>query len=142
MKKQKTYELLEIPEKSKIVCELSDGSTYLIFYHIDGLYSYCETEKGGVINIYCGTKLIKEKDYYILSPKYNETTITKVKAVIVKDKNTKTKPKPAYYDVAIRLTLHIKAKNEDDAVKIAETTKLPKNYLKDSLEIMNVDLVK
>ena len=38
--------LYDIPEQSKIFCEPDDGSTYVTFHHIDGMYSYCVTEKG------------------------------------------------------------------------------------------------
>lgn len=53
--------LYEIKKGSKIVCELSDGSTYCIFDHLDGKYSYCTTEKGGVIHLGALT-LLKEVD--------------------------------------------------------------------------------
>ena len=43
--------LYDIPERSKIVCKVSDGSKYIIFDHIDGAYSYCETEKGGIVHL-------------------------------------------------------------------------------------------
>jgi len=61
-------ELQDIPEKSKIYTEVSDGSSYIIFHHLDGMYSYCETEKGGYINLKFNTPLEKYKDgYKILS---------------------------------------------------------------------------
>lgn len=57
-------ELKDIKKGSKIYDELSDGSTYLIFDHLDGMYSYCETEKGGVINLSFATPLKEYKDGY------------------------------------------------------------------------------
>lgn len=55
--------LYEIPKGSKIYSDLSD-EIYLIFYHLDGLYSYCETEKGAVINLAGNTPLEIYKDGY------------------------------------------------------------------------------
>jgi hypothetical protein len=49
--------LYEIPERSKIFIESSDGSSYLFFAHIDGAYSYCITEKGGVAHLAAWTEL-------------------------------------------------------------------------------------
>jgi hypothetical protein len=59
--------LYEIPEESKIFGECSDGSTFLTFKHLDGLYSYCITEKGGVINLSGGTPLKVTEGGYIIS---------------------------------------------------------------------------
>lgn len=56
--------LYEIPRNSRINVEVSDGSQYVIFKHLDGMYSYCETEKGGVINLSVNTPLIKDGDNY------------------------------------------------------------------------------
>lgn len=44
--------LYELPQKAdvKIFCDLSDGSTFLIFDHVDGMYSYCTTEKGAIVH--------------------------------------------------------------------------------------------
>jgi len=58
--------LLDIPEGSKILCDLSDGSQYMVFDHLDGMYSYCKTEKGGVFHLSASTPLKKEGDYYLI----------------------------------------------------------------------------
>ena len=58
--------LYDIPEQSKIYEECSDDSTYLIFHHIDGMYSYCKSEKGGVMHIGASQELSKYKDGYKL----------------------------------------------------------------------------
>ena len=62
--------LYELPRDKGIKIKLtddqvcSDGSTYIIFGHIDGMYSYCETEKGGVIHLSASAPIIKVGDYY------------------------------------------------------------------------------
>ena len=56
--------LYEIKEGSKIYEECSDGSKYIIFDHLDGAYSYCETEKGGIIHLSASTPLTDFKDGY------------------------------------------------------------------------------
>lgn len=48
----------------KIYCEVSDGSTHVIFHHLDGMYSYCESEKGGLINLSRFTPLVQFNDGY------------------------------------------------------------------------------
>ena len=63
--------LYEIPNKSKIYCEVSDGSSYIIFDHPDGMYSYCKSEKGNVIHLSISQELKKYKDGYKLAPKRN-----------------------------------------------------------------------
>ncbi len=62
----KTF-LYKIPEDSKIYVEPSDGSSYLTFNHLDGAYSYCTTEKGGVFHLAGGTPLTPHKDGYKLA---------------------------------------------------------------------------
>lgn len=58
--------LYDIPKGSKIAMDLSDGSSYAIFDHIDGMYSYCETEKGGVIHFAASTPLKQQGDHYVV----------------------------------------------------------------------------
>lgn len=57
-------ELYEIKKGSRIYADLSDGSKYLVFDHLDGMYSYCKTEKGGVTNLSRFTPLVEYKDGY------------------------------------------------------------------------------
>lgn len=57
--------LYEIKPGSKIYSdEVSDGSSYIIFRHIDGMYSYCETEKGNLIPLSASCPLKEIKDGY------------------------------------------------------------------------------
>lgn len=59
--------LYEIPRESKIIDDtISDGSSFIIFHHIDGMFSYCTTEKGGVIHLSVNTPLKKVDDHYEL----------------------------------------------------------------------------
>lgn len=51
VEKAPQLKLLDIPPGSKIFCEVSDGSKYIIYDHPDGMYSYCKTEKGGVVHL-------------------------------------------------------------------------------------------
>lgn len=63
---------MDLPSKQgiKIFAELSDGSKYLVFDHLDGMYSYCTTEKGGVIHLSVGTPLVEcEGGYKIATQK-------------------------------------------------------------------------
>lgn len=58
----KTYDL---KKGDKIYVECSDGSTYVIFDHQDGMYSYCISEKGNKpVNINMGAEIIKFEDGY------------------------------------------------------------------------------
>lgn len=61
--------LYDIPQQSKIFCECSDGSKYIIFDHLDGMYSYCVTEKGGVVHLGGGQPLKEIEGGYELSSK-------------------------------------------------------------------------
>src|SRR3990167_1113710 len=49
----KTMKLYDLEQKKgiKIYADLSDGSSYLLFDHIDGMYSYSKTEKGEVVHL-------------------------------------------------------------------------------------------
>lgn len=51
--------LYQIPSRkgAKIFCETSDGSEYVVFGHVDGMYSYCTTEKGAVVHLGAHTEL-------------------------------------------------------------------------------------
>lgn len=56
--------LIDIPKKSKIYESCSDGSTYFIFDHPDGMYSYCITEKSAIVHLGLMQRLKKYKDGY------------------------------------------------------------------------------
>lgn len=49
--------LMDLPKNSKITCQCSDGSSYVIFDHIDGMYSFCKTERGNIVHLHCMTEL-------------------------------------------------------------------------------------
>ncbi len=56
-KSKEQLRLYDIDRGAKIFEDVSDGSTFIIFDHLDGMYSYCTTEKGGVIHLQGGTPL-------------------------------------------------------------------------------------
>lgn len=56
--------LHEIPRKSKIYEPCSDGSTYFIYDHPDGMYSYCVTEKGAIVHLGLAQSLVAFEDGY------------------------------------------------------------------------------
>ena len=56
--------LYEIPRDSKIYDSVSDGSSYFIFRRLDGMYSYCLSEKGEVCHLSASQELVKFKDGY------------------------------------------------------------------------------
>ena len=58
--------LYEIPKKSKIYCECEDKSNFIIFEHLDGFYSYCKTEKGGIVHLGACQELVKFNDGFKL----------------------------------------------------------------------------
>ncbi len=43
--------LYDLKEGDKIKCEVSDGSRYIVFHRINGMHSYCESEKGNPIHL-------------------------------------------------------------------------------------------
>ena len=51
-----SMKLYQIPKMSKIMIESSVAS-YVIFYHIDVAYSYCETEHGEIVHLSASTEL-------------------------------------------------------------------------------------
>jgi hypothetical protein len=55
---KKKLKLYDIAQESKILCEVSDGSKFVIFHHLDGAYSYCTSEKGGIIHLSGSTPLV------------------------------------------------------------------------------------
>jgi len=59
--------LFQIPRKSKVYCSASDGSEYVVFEKIDGMYSLCVTEKGAIVHLGASTDLEKHQDGYKLS---------------------------------------------------------------------------
>lgn len=63
---EKQLRLYDIPRGSKIKCDCSDGSTYITFNKLDGMYSHCTTEKGGTTHLRASAPLKKEGDYYII----------------------------------------------------------------------------
>ena len=60
-----TIPLYDLPRGAKIKCEANDGSKYVIFDHVDGIFSYCTTEKGGIAHISIGAKFILEDGVYV-----------------------------------------------------------------------------
>jgi hypothetical protein len=62
----KQVKLYDLRQGAKIKCECDDGSSYVIFDHVDGMYSYCETEKGSVMHLCATTPLKKELGYYLI----------------------------------------------------------------------------
>lgn len=42
---------------------------FIIFDHLDGMYSYCTTEDGEVVHLSCGTPLKKVGNHYIIDEK-------------------------------------------------------------------------
>lgn len=56
--------LYDIPHQSKIYESCSDGSSFFIYDHPDGMYSYCVTEKGAIVHLGMVEELVKFKDGY------------------------------------------------------------------------------
>jgi hypothetical protein len=56
--------LYGLKKGDKIYDDFSDGSKFITFDHLDGMYSFNLTEKGGIFHLAGGTPLIKFKDGY------------------------------------------------------------------------------
>lgn len=56
--------LSEIKLPAKVYFEASDGSKYITVDHLDGMYSYCKTEKGAVVHLAIFTPLNEYQDGY------------------------------------------------------------------------------
>jgi len=61
--------LYEMEKGSKIYSDVGDGSSYVVFDHVDGMYSYCVTEKGNVVHIYFAEDFDPYEDGYKLKTK-------------------------------------------------------------------------
>lgn len=59
-----TKRLYELEMPVKIYEEVTDGSSFFTVDHLDGMYSYCISEKGSIVHLAGGTPLIKYKDGY------------------------------------------------------------------------------
>ena len=82
--------LYEIPNRSTIHCEASDGSTFIIFHHLDGMYSYCETEKGNVVHLWASTEIEKDGDDYKLADIFKNNNETQTQSITSKEDDDKT----------------------------------------------------
>lgn len=63
----KTFRLYQIPKGSRVYLgrlEADDGSNFVIFHHIDGMYSYCTTENGHTTHLSANTELKSKGKYY------------------------------------------------------------------------------
>lgn len=63
--------LYEIPRESILYADFDDGSTYIIFKRLDGMYSVCITEKGTLLHLSASIELepISPTEYIIISTK-------------------------------------------------------------------------
>lgn len=58
-KEKETRKLYEIPRNSPLKVMLNDGTIdNAEFGHIDGMYSFCTTSKGGIFHLDCTTPMI------------------------------------------------------------------------------------
>jgi len=70
---EEVLRLYDIEREAKIyltdTMSLTDGSTYVRFHHLDGMYSYCTTEvEKHVIHLSASTVITPYKDGYIFVP--------------------------------------------------------------------------
>ncbi len=68
MTKKEKLKLYDLPKGAKITdLETTDGSTWAIFNHIDGMYSHITTSKGNIVhlNATCPMKKVGENEYNI-----------------------------------------------------------------------------
>ena len=67
---EKLVKLYELPRDSKILIHAElDGKQveyWVTFRHIDGMYSYCTDDDGGVMHLSAGTLLKKVDEHYEL----------------------------------------------------------------------------
>jgi hypothetical protein len=58
--------LMNLPPRPKVPIKIyyNEEDEYIYYHHIDGMYSYCKTEKGEVTHLSVGTPLIAYKDGY------------------------------------------------------------------------------
>ena len=64
--------LHQIKLPAKIYEKVSDGSKFFTVDHLDGLYSYCESEKGGVCHLHVMEELEPYKDGYKFKAPHRE----------------------------------------------------------------------
>lgn len=67
VKKHEELRLYDVKLPCKIYETVTDGSTFFTVQHLDGAYSFCETEKGKLIHLSVGTPLKVFKDGYKIS---------------------------------------------------------------------------
>lgn len=68
---KKNMKLHQIKLPAKIYEKVSDGSKFFTVDHLDGLYYYCESEKGGVCHLHVMEELEPYKDGYKFKAKFN-----------------------------------------------------------------------
>lgn len=59
--------LYNLPQKedTKIYCAVNDGSTYIVFDHMDGLYGFAVSEKGSVVHPHANAEVEPFEDGYV-----------------------------------------------------------------------------